>query len=100
MLDKEDCKEAIATGIEQSVGKAMSYNENREEIFEAIKQGVKEAFHEMMESGDGINGIVRTDEVMEAIRQGVRSSFDYEMPDEKSIKDLIYSAVYDSSLGK
>ena len=100
MLDKEDKKEAIVEGIEKSFGKMISYTKNREELFDAIKQGVKEAFHEMMESGDGFSGLIRTEEVMDAIRQGVRSAFDYEMPDEQSIKDLMYSAIYNASLGK
>lgn len=48
---------------------------DKEETFEAIKQGVKEAFLEMMEAGNGFTGPIRTDQVMESIENGVSKAF-------------------------
>lgn len=60
---------------------------SKDEMIDAIKQGVKEAFHEMMESGDGFTGPIRTKQVMEAINQGVYSAMPFSGEIEKAIKD-------------
>lgn len=44
-------------------------------LHKAIKEGVKEAFHEMMESGNGFTGPIRTEQVMQAIKEGVKEAF-------------------------
>lgn len=64
---------------------------SKEEMFDAIRIGVKEAFHEMMESGDGINGMIRTEEVMDAIREGVTTAFNV-----VNIESAIKNGVIDS----
>ncbi len=56
-------------------------------LFGAIKAGIKEAFLEIMESGDGISGIIRTDQIMEAIKDGVTASFPSFDFIEQAIKD-------------
>jgi hypothetical protein len=43
-------------------------NISREETILAIKEGVKEAIHEMMESGDGYNGLIIREYVIETIK--------------------------------
>jgi hypothetical protein len=75
-------------------------NLTKEETFEAIKQGVTEAFLVMMESGDGCSSArpIRTAEVMEAIENGVRRSFDFEMPDKEDLKNIYFDAVYKANL--
>jgi len=63
---------------------------SKEEILEALKEGVKCAFHEMMESGDGCSGPIRTEEVMEAIQSGIYSAFPTVSEDD--VKTLMYHA--------
>ncbi len=48
----------------------MSIKLSKEEMFDAVKEGVKEAILEMTESGDGYTGSIRTEQFMEQIRQG------------------------------
>lgn len=48
---------------------------NKEEILQAIKEGVKEAIHEMMESGNGYTGPIRSEEILQHIKEGVDSAF-------------------------
>jgi replicative superfamily II helicase len=73
-------------------------NLSKEETFEAIKQGVKEAFLEMMESGNGYSGIVRTDQVMEAIKNGVEDAIFGSMPGAIEIEEGIRHAVYNAMI--
>ena len=51
---------------------------SKEEMFNAVKDGVKEAFLTMCEAGDGFTGPVRTEEVMKSIQDGVYNAM-YEM---------------------
>lgn len=45
---------------------------SKNEFFDAVKEGVKEAILTMTESGDGYSGLIRTEEFMEAIKDGTR----------------------------
>jgi len=95
----------------------MKKNElTKEELFEAIKQGVKEALNEIMDTGVGYNGLIGKEQVMDAIKRGVFEVFEQNFPwidmketmeegirkafadnipldFEKSIKDIYYAAV-------
>lgn len=77
---------------------------SKEEFFDAIRQGVKDAILTMTESGDGFSGLIRTDEFMEAVKYGVRDAF-LDMSEEKGVlyrpehfmecvKDGVSSAVW------
>lgn len=59
---------------------------SKEEILDAIKEGIKEAFLEMTESTD----VIRTEQVMHAITSGVLHSF----PSLRDILDAIENATY------
>lgn len=69
---------------------------SKEEMFEAVKQGIKEAFHEMMDSGDGFSGPIRFEEIKDAISKGVTLAFpekrdilkSVEFSTSNSLKDL------------
>jgi hypothetical protein len=49
-------------------------NINKQEILEAITEGVKEAFLTAMESGDGYTGAIIKEEILNAIEQGTFSA--------------------------
>ena len=45
-------------------------NINKEDILEAVKIGVKDAFLTAMESGDGYTGAIIKEEILKAIEDG------------------------------
>jgi hypothetical protein len=74
----------------------MKVELTREELFDAVYQGVKDAFLTMMDAGNGINGPIRMEEVKEKIRQGVEDAFDYKVPSKEELKDIYYDAIRNS----
>lgn len=67
-------------------------NLTKEEVFQAIKQGVKEAFEDMMESKD----CIRTEQVMKAIEDGISMSMPFSCDIKKAISDATYDAIRNS----
>lgn len=47
---------------------------SKEDLMEAVSIGVKEAIHEMCETGDGYSGLIRSEQFFEAIKSGVSQS--------------------------
>ena len=50
-------------------------NIKKEDVLEAIKEGVKEAFLTAMEAGDGYSGPIIRESVLKAIEEGIYGSF-------------------------
>ena len=46
----------------------------KQEFLDAISYGIKNAIHEMVESGDGFTGSIRSEEFFESIRNGVKDA--------------------------
>ena len=72
----------------------------KEEFLTAITDGVKNAIHEFMETGDGYSGSIIRDYVIDkisiAIEKGIHNAF----PDNEMIIDIIYKAVYSATKNK
>jgi len=78
----------------------MKIELSKEETFEAIKEGVKEAFLTAMEAGNGesASGPIIREPILKSIEDGVFSSFNWEMPDKSEFKNIFYDAVYQATL--
>jgi hypothetical protein len=66
---------------------------SKDEMLEAIKLGVKEAIHEMMETGDGYTGIIIRDFVLAELKEGVMSGIYSAMPLPSDILDSISNGI-------
>lgn len=69
---------------------------SKSEIFDAIKLGVKEAIHEMMETGNGYNGIIIRDIVLGEFRNGIADGINKAMPLQSDIEECIRKGISDS----
>ena len=65
----------------------------KDEMLEAIKLGVKEAIHEMMETGDGYNGMIIRDIVLGEFKEGVLDGIYNAMPLPSDILDSISDGI-------
>lgn len=68
----------------------------RDELLEAVKNGVKEALLTMTETGDGYTGPIIRDLFLEIIKQGVENSFSHQIPSEEDIKECIKEGVFNA----
>ena len=53
----------------------MKNNLSKEEMYSAIVEGIKSAIHEMCDTGNGFNGLIRKDEIFEKIESGNYRAF-------------------------
>ena len=61
-----------------------------------VKEGIKEAFLTMTETGDGYSGPIIRDLFLCEIRKGVGDAVSNSMPDEDKINSTIYEAIYNA----
>lgn len=86
----------------------------KEEYLNAVSQGVKDAIHEFMETGNGYSGQIIRDLILESLKEGISSAMPLtsdvcdaikdgiyiSMPTEANIRDIIYSAHKDGASGR
>ena len=65
---------------------------DKEEILEAIREGVQEAFLQAMECSIGYRESLR-DDLLTMIEEGVRKAFSNEIPSERTILESIDNSV-------
>lgn len=70
----------------------------KQELSEAIKQGVKEAFLEAMNSGVRFDGWTIRECILESIKDGTESAINWNMPCKMDLKDIYYDAVHAANL--
>jgi len=68
-------------------------NPTKEEFLSAITTGVKEAIHEMMESGDGNNGPILREPILEAVQSAIYEAISEEIPREDKVFEAISEGV-------
>ena len=69
---------------------------SKDEMLQSIKLGVKEAIHEMMETGDGYTGLIIRDIVLGEFKKAVTEGVIDAMPSSFSIEECIGKAISDS----